>query len=124
MINKFIITITNDIMNIVIFAVINAINQKIVDTNDYGIQKCTNTGAITGDGNVGGIVGQANGGYIVIKEDGDIVCYHFFDRNDLEDYLFYNTRFETPSTSRHQFGNIYEEDGEYYLKLNLQVRFK
>lgn len=67
---------------------------------------------------------QANGGYIVIKEDGDIVCYHFFDRNDLEDYLFYNTRFETPSTSRHQFGNIYEEDGEFYLKLNLQVRFK
>ena len=41
---------------------------------------------------------HANGGYIVVKEDGDIVCYHFFDRNDLEDYLFFNTRFETPST--------------------------
>ena len=67
---------------------------------------------------------HANGGYIVVKEDGDIICYHFIDRNDLEDYLFYNTRFETPSTSRHQFGNIYEENGEYYLKLNLQVRFK
>ena len=66
---------------------------------------------------------HANGGYIVVKEDGDIVCYHFIDRNDLEDYLFYNTRFETPSTSRHQFGNIYEQNGEYYLKLNLQVRF-
>lgn len=67
---------------------------------------------------------HANGGYIVVKEDGDIVCYHFFDRNDLEDYLFYNTRFETPSTSRHLFGNIYKEDGMDYLKLNLQVRFK
>ena len=67
---------------------------------------------------------HANGGYIVVKEDGDIVCYHFIDRNDLEDYLFYNTRFETPSTSRHQFGNIYEENDEYYLKLNLQIRFK
>lgn len=67
---------------------------------------------------------HANGGYIVVKEDGDIVCYHFFDRNDLEDYLFFNTRFETPSTSRHLFGNIYQENGEYFLKLNLQVRFK
>ncbi len=67
---------------------------------------------------------HANGGYIVVKEDGEIVCYHFFDRNDLEDYLFLNTRFETPSTSRHLFGDIYEEGGEYFLKLNLQVRFK
>lgn len=67
---------------------------------------------------------HANGGYIVIKEDGDIICYHFFDRNDLENYLFFNTRFETPSTSRHLFGKIYQENGEYFLKLNLQIRFK
>lgn len=67
---------------------------------------------------------HASGGYIVVKEDGDIICYHFFDRNDLEDYLFFNTRFETPSTSRHLFGDIYQENGEYFLKLNLQVRFK
>lgn len=69
---------------------------------------------------------HANGGYIVIKENGDIICYHFFDRNDLEDYLFYNTCFETPSTSRHKYGFIYKDDitGRYYLKLNLQIRFK
>lgn len=67
---------------------------------------------------------NANGGFIVVKEDGDIVCYHFFDRNDLEDYLYYNTRFETPSTTRHKFGHIYEENGEFFIKLNLQVRFK
>lgn len=65
----------------------------------------------------------ANGGYIIVKENGDIVCYHFFDRNDLEDYLFNNTGFETPSTSRHGFGKIYQEDGRYFLKLNLQIRF-
>lgn len=67
---------------------------------------------------------NANGGYIIVKEDGDIICYHFFDRNDLEDYLFNNTRFETPSTTRHLFGNIYQENGNYFLKLNLQIRFK
>lgn len=67
---------------------------------------------------------NANGGYIVVKEDGDIICYHFFDRNDLEDYLFYNTRFETPSTSRHEFGEIYKDGDDFFLKLNLQIRFK
>lgn len=67
---------------------------------------------------------HANGGYIIVKEDGEIVCYHFFDRNNLENYLFFNTRFETPSTSRHHFGNIYRADGRYLLKLNLQIRFK
>lgn len=66
---------------------------------------------------------DANGGYIVVKEDGDIVCYHFYDRNDLEDYLYFNTGFETPSTTRHQFGNIFEENGSFWLKLNLQIRF-
>jgi hypothetical protein len=65
----------------------------------------------------------ANGGYIVVREDGEIICYHFFDRNELEDYLFYNTYFDTPSTKRHNFGDIYESNSEKLLKLNLQVRF-
>lgn len=67
---------------------------------------------------------HANGGYIVVKEDGDVICYHFFDRNDLEGYLFNNTKFDTPSRSRHLFGEIYKELDGYYIKLNLQVRFK
>ncbi len=66
---------------------------------------------------------NANGGYIVVKEDGDVVCYHFFDRQQLEDYLFYNTAFDTPSTSRHNFGKYYEENGDVFLKLNMQIRF-
>ena len=67
---------------------------------------------------------NANGGFIVVKEDGDIVCYHFFDRNDLEEYLFNNTKFDTPSTTRHEFGKIYKELDSYFIKLNLQIRFQ
>ena len=66
---------------------------------------------------------NANGGYIVVKEDGDIICYHFFDRNDLESYLFNNTKFDTPSTTRHEFGNVYKVLDHYFIKLNLQIRF-
>lgn len=66
---------------------------------------------------------HANGGYIIVKEDGDIVCFHFFDRNDLESYLFHNTAFDTPSTTRHCFGEVYKEDDNYFIKLNIQIRF-
>ena len=68
---------------------------------------------------------EANGGYLVVKKDGDIVCYHFYDRNQLEDYLIKNTNFDNPSRSRYHYGSIYRgEDGKAYLKLCLQIRFK
>lgn len=66
---------------------------------------------------------DATGGYLIAKQDGNILCYHIYNRNEFEDYLFSNTRFETASSSRHEFGTIYEENGEFYFKLNLQIRF-
>lgn len=67
---------------------------------------------------------DANGGYLVVKSDGDIVCYHFYNRNDVEDYLYNNTRFERASRTRYHFGSLYKStDGEVYLRLNLQIRF-
>lgn len=66
---------------------------------------------------------DATGGYIIVREDGEVLCYHLFNRNEFENYLLNNTKFETGSTSRHGFGAIYKENGKYYLKLNLQVRF-
>ena len=67
---------------------------------------------------------DANGGYLVVKKDGDIVCYHFYNRNDVEDYLYNNTRFDRASRSRYNFGSLFRgEDGKVYIKLNLQIRF-
>lgn len=66
---------------------------------------------------------DATGGYIIVREDGEVLCYHLFNRNEFENYLLKNTKFETASTSRHQFGSIYKENDKYYLNLNLQVRF-
>ena len=68
---------------------------------------------------------DANGGYLVVRKDGEIVCYHFYNRNDIEDYLYHNTRFERGSRTRHNFGSLFrEEDGDVYIRLNLQIRFK
>ncbi|WP_100627014.1 HpaII family restriction endonuclease [Algoriphagus formosus] len=66
---------------------------------------------------------DATGGYLVVKEDGEILCYHIYNRNEFEDYLLNNTKLETASSTRHNFGIIYKEDGRQFFKLNLQIRF-
>lgn len=67
---------------------------------------------------------DAGGGYIVVKTNGDLVCYHFYDRNDVEDYLYSNTRFEGASRSRYGWGSLfYANGGELRIRLNLQIRF-
>lgn len=65
----------------------------------------------------------AHGGYIVVKENGEIVCYHLYNRDEFLTYLLKNVKLETPSTGRHKFGDVYEEGSKIFIKLNLQVRF-
>ncbi len=66
---------------------------------------------------------SAYGGYIVVRADGQLVCYHLYNEDAFKDYLFNNTKFDTPSCSRHKFGSIYDERGSLFINLNLQIRF-
>ncbi|MFZ1749653.1 MAG: HpaII family restriction endonuclease, partial [Saprospiraceae bacterium] len=66
---------------------------------------------------------DVTGGYLVVKEDGEILCYHIYSRNEFEDYLLNNTKIETASSTRHDFGKIYKENNQQFFKLNLQIRF-
>ena len=66
---------------------------------------------------------DATGGYLVVKENGDILCYHIYNKNEFENYLINNTKLETASSTRHDFGELFEKDGELFFKLNLQIRF-
>jgi len=67
---------------------------------------------------------EVDGGIIVVKASGDLVGYFIFSLNKFKEYLWQNTYFETPSTTRHDFGYVYKENGDYYFDLNLQVRFR
>ena len=87
---------------------------------------------------------NADGGQIVVKKDGDIVCYHIYELNRFRKYLLDSTRLEQPATGEDEnnpghiqicptkgkpskpylFGWLYQENGNYFLKINLQVRFK
>lgn len=82
---------------------------------------------------------DATGGQIIVKENGDVVCYHVYEINSFLEYLYNNTKFEGASTSEDEsnpghprphakknyyYGWLYKENERYYIKLNLQVRFK
>lgn len=68
---------------------------------------------------------DANGGYLVVKKDGEILCYHFYDKNRFEDFLFKNAYLERAKTGRHGYASLYRaDDGKVYFKLNLQIRLK
>ena len=66
---------------------------------------------------------EATGGYLVVKEDGEVLCYHIYNKMEFENYLINNTKFETSSSSRHNYGKLYSENGKLLFRLNLQIRF-
>ncbi len=66
---------------------------------------------------------RAHGGYIIVREDGEVVCYHVYNADAFRSYLYKNTRFDTPSTTRYGFGKVYKEGNDLFMKLTLQIRF-
>lgn len=66
---------------------------------------------------------DATGGYIIVKEDGEILCYHLYNYNEFKNYLFQNTVLDSPSSSRHKYGQIIKKDNQLFIKFNLLVRF-
>lgn len=66
---------------------------------------------------------EANGGYVIVKEDGDVLAYHLYNRNAFETYLLNNTKLERGSTTKHGFAFVYKTGDNYFINLNLQIRF-
>ncbi len=55
--------------------------------------------------------------------DGNIMCYHFYDRNRFEEFLYRSAYLERSSTTRHEYANIIKNgDGSLSFKVNLQIR--
>lgn len=66
---------------------------------------------------------DATGGYLIVRSNGEVVAFHIYNRNQFEDYLLEHTVFETPSMSRHGFGEVVSTRNGYEFSLNLQLRF-
>lgn len=70
-------------------------------------------------------VEDATGGYIVVLPDGQLVALYVYNNNVFEKYLYESTIFERASTSRHNYMQLVKDSSsdDYFLKLNLQIRF-
>lgn len=67
---------------------------------------------------------SATGGYIIVKRDGDVLCYHLYNRNFFEEYLLRNTTIDRPSATRYEYAFVYKDNGKFFIDLNIQIRFK
>lgn len=64
------------------------------------------------------------GGIILVKKTGDVLCFYLYNMADFQNYLLKHVKFDTPSTKRYGIGSLIEKNGQFYMKLNLQIRFK
>jgi len=70
---------------------------------------------------------SVDGGILNILKDGNILLHHiFYNKNHLDEYLYNNTKLDTPSCSRYDCGYLYplNNSDSYYFDLNLQIRMK
>lgn len=63
-------------------------------------------------------------GCVVVDAAGDLLFFHTNKDHLLKDYFFNRTYFDTGMMSRHRFGQIYPEQNQHLIKLNLQLRLK
>ena len=63
------------------------------------------------------------GGFLIVNANGGVELLNEAGMEALGARLFQELRFEWGSRKRHKFGIPYQEGGEVYLKLNLQLRY-
>ncbi len=66
---------------------------------------------------------EATGGFVIVKKTGDVLAYHIYNRDAFKDYLLSNTKLDSPSSSRNDYGYLYKINNEMFINLNLQIRF-
>ena len=66
------------------------------------------------------------GGYITVKETGEVVANYALESESFKSFLFSHCYLDFPSTDQGHgdYGRVYVENGDYYFKLNFQIRIR
>ena len=69
---------------------------------------------------------QVNGGFIKVSKNGDVLAYYALESDAFKSYLYENCYLEFPSTdeSHGHYAKVYKNEGEYYFRLNFQIRYR
>jgi type II restriction enzyme len=63
-------------------------------------------------------------GLLLVVNEGRVVGFHLQNKRELIEFLLKDSYLDTPSTSRHKIGKIYQSKGEFFVDLSLQIRLK
>ena len=68
---------------------------------------------------------NVNGGFIAVNEDGEVLANLAMESEAFKNYLYSHCYFEWPATSEGHgnYARVYKENGEYYFRLNFQIRY-
>ncbi|MBN2824571.1 MAG: HpaII family restriction endonuclease [Campylobacterales bacterium] len=70
-------------------------------------------------------VNEVKGGILLVMHSGKVYLLDLiYFKEMVNRYLINNIKLESPSSRRYKMFEIYKDDGKYYFKLNLQIRFK
>ena len=115
-----------------------AVMQRIIDENPCGITLpetkypymmkmflysayCGMTASTIWDGK-----STVKGGYITIKDTGEVVANYALESEAFKNFLYTHCYLDFPSTDQGHgaYGEVYKDNGDYYFKLNFQIRIK
>jgi hypothetical protein len=70
-------------------------------------------------------INEVNGGILLVMPNGEVYLLDLiYFKEMVNRYLIHHIKLESPSSTRYKMFEIYKEEDKYYLKLNLQIRFK
>ena len=61
--------------------------------------------------------------HLFITRNGELRSYDPREKEFFEKFLFHNTRFCISNEDKNKFGSIEKENGQWLIKLNLEIRF-
>ncbi|WP_291529930.1 HpaII family restriction endonuclease [Bacteroides sp. UBA939] len=60
-------------------------------------------------------------GILLVNAEGEVLCYHKWERQAFADFLYQNTRFEKGPVDKDKYGFLEKENGVYYFRLNVKI---
>ena len=70
-------------------------------------------------------INQVNGGIIIVTKAGAVYLLDLiYFKTIVDKYLIDNIKLDSPDSKSYFMFDIYKENGRYFFKLNLQIRFK
>lgn len=69
---------------------------------------------------------QVNGGFIKVSADGEVLVHYALESDAFKSYLYSHCFLDFPSTSEGHghYAKVYKENGQYYFRLNFQIKYR